>query len=151
MANFTVSDYLKAAEIMAVCNPKNIDLAVHFLKKVGICDDDFLEMVNMHSIEQKPETRGRKRVIDPEFVELLNKAREDKYMFNNISDILKIQRSRLDEWADGKRGISDEKKAKITQFINDAFATKSDPKFLSALEKLREQPDKNGAAEKSIP
>lgn len=150
MANFTVSDYLKAAEIMAVCNPKNIDLVVHFLKKAGICDDDFLMLINAYDY-QKPETRGRKRVVDPEFVALLNKAREDNVLFLTLSETFKIQKSRLNEWADGERGIASENKTKITKFINDWFAAQNDPKFLNALSKLRVQSDENGAAEEPIP
>ena len=110
-------DYLKAAEIMARCDWKNIDFVVHFLKLAGVCDEEFLWMVKKKEVPQG-EKRGRRKNIDPDFVALLNRAQEEGLSFYVLSAALRIQRQRIEDWANGLSGITYEKKQEVTEFLN---------------------------------
>jgi len=113
--NITTADYLKAAEIMAGCNEKNIDLVVYFLNKGGLCDYGFMELVEKRKGEIKPEARGRKKVIDPEFMALLEKICEiDDGDLKIFSSAIGVQKSRVYSWMKGERGITEDNKKYIT-------------------------------------
>lgn len=111
----TKADYLKAAEIMAMCGKKYVKYTVHFLEKAGVCEEGFIEVDDSADNAIK----GRKKNIDPEFVALLNEAHDvlNQASFDELVKLFRIeygvQKDRFYRWMDGKSGISEELKRKL--------------------------------------
>ena len=132
------ADYLKSADIMAALGSKYEKQVLYFLEKAGMCDEEFMKTFD--GMTDKSSSPGRRKNIDPDFVALLKEVEELKNreieelgkdasyfsMMKYWRNVYGIQQSRINAWREGRSGLSEELKIKLTkEFQEYVYAQKN--------------------------